>query len=168
MHVHYISKCVYYSICIRTFVFQVNQIQHVKNIQLEIKSTVKMLVNNDTNMLRGAGSKYNQTYGVIDRVWLLVMSVFLWLLEWFTKRVAQTGKWKASTDLLSFMYEYIQVFKWESFYFIGYFTKSIYLFSGIYEIILYSCPAILTNNTCAEDQEVGLNIFYFSIFYIQT
>ena len=47
------DKCVYYSICIRTFVFQVNQIQHVKNIQLEIKSTVKMLVNNDTNILRG-------------------------------------------------------------------------------------------------------------------
>lgn len=51
--------------------FQVNQIQHVKNIQLEIKSTVKMLVNNDTNILRGIkllDQNITKTYVVIDRV----------------------------------------------------------------------------------------------------
>lgn len=126
-----------------------------------------MLVNNDTNMLRGIkllDQNITKTYVVIDRVWLLVMSVFLWLLEWFTKLVAQTGKWKASTDLLSFMYEYIQVFKWEACYFIGYFTKSIYLFSGIYEIIFI----LLSSNTDQQHMFRGQGSWFKHILFFDT
>ena len=49
---------------------QQNQIQHVKNIQLEMKNVIKMPVNNDNNMLESVkllDKNNKQTYGVIDK-----------------------------------------------------------------------------------------------------
>ena len=89
-----------------------------------------------------AGSKDNQTDGVIVKGFIPCLFQRLWKTKdlddffWNDSFVTLSGKWKESIELKSFRYrrtiKYIQVYKWDML-FIGYFTKYVYLFSGIIE-----------------------------------